>query len=226
MVVTRLVESLKDSSPDVRRTAALSLGKIGHPNSIPALITALGDTDPLVREYCAWALGQIESDLTDDAAIALIMALGDESPGVKMSASLALGIITPQKPLIKLLKEALAISEDRTKIAVLQALTQFDDPSTYPIFLVALDDKNPDVRQWAVAGLGELANRRALPYLRNHLLHDPDEGVRTEAAFRIGKLGNKSDITVLETAAQNDSSPIVHLWANWAIQEIKPVQLN
>ena len=140
-VVTRLVESLNDSNPDVRRTAALSLGKIGHPNSIPALITALGDRDPLVREYCAWALGQIESDLTEDAAIALIMALGDEAPGVKTSASLALGNVKPQKPLIKLLKEALAISENRTKIAVVQALSQFDTPSTYPIFLTALDDK-------------------------------------------------------------------------------------
>ena len=210
----------------MRRTAALSLGKIAHPNSIPALITALGDDDALVREYSAWALGQIGPELTEDAAIALIMALGDEASGVKMAASLALGNVEPQKELIRLLKEVLSISEDRTRMVVIYALSQFDIPSTYPLFLAALKDSSPDVRQGAIAGLGELADRRALPYFQKHLLQDPDEGVRIEAAFRLGKVGSKADVWALRTAIQKDLSPNVHLWASWALEEIKTVTPN
>ena len=58
-VTAHLVELLRDPHPDVRRTAALSLGKIGHSAGVPALVKGLGDPDPVVREYSAWALGQI-----------------------------------------------------------------------------------------------------------------------------------------------------------------------
>ena len=49
---------LQDPHPDVRRTAALSLGKIAESTSIPALVRSLNnDTDAQVREYSAWAIG-------------------------------------------------------------------------------------------------------------------------------------------------------------------------
>ncbi|MDR1605039.1 MAG: HEAT repeat domain-containing protein [Gracilibacteraceae bacterium] len=42
-----------------QRNAAIALGNEGHPDSVPALRGALSDPEPLVREYAAWALGQI-----------------------------------------------------------------------------------------------------------------------------------------------------------------------
>ena len=52
-VVTRLVSLLKDPDPVVRRTAALSLGKIADPGVAVALREGLFDPDETVRRYSA-----------------------------------------------------------------------------------------------------------------------------------------------------------------------------
>ena len=44
----------------LRRNAAVVLGNLGDPDSLPALTSALDDPDPIVREHAAWAIGRIE----------------------------------------------------------------------------------------------------------------------------------------------------------------------
>lgn len=57
------------------RNVCVALGNIGDPVAVPALIGALGDSEPLVRGHAAWALGQIGGD---DARDALEHALASE----------------------------------------------------------------------------------------------------------------------------------------------------
>ena len=191
-LVPVLVELLKeDPSPDIRRTAALSLGKVADSNGIPALTVSLKDPDSLVRKYSAWSLGKMETKLPKDSALALIMALGDSSLEVKQAAATALANVVPEEELVNLLRQVLAISETSTRRSVVQALSELEIPSAYQVFLAAVKDADPRVRQIAISGLGELADSRALIVFRKYLLNDPDEGVRTEAAFRLGKLGGK-----------------------------------
>ncbi len=222
-----LVELLThDPNPDMRRTAALSLGKVADANGIPALISSLRDEDRLVREYSAWALGQMDNELPQDAALALIATLGDSSKSVKEAAASALDNVVPREDFSNLLGQVLAVSEASTRRAVVQALTELEIPSSYQTFLEAVNDQDPRVRQIAIAGLGELADPRALIVFRKVLLNDPDEGVRTEAAFRIGKLGGQNDVPVLKKAIESDPTPNVHLWASWALKEVTSSQLN
>ena len=225
-VVSTLGQLLEDSSADVRRTAALSLGKIAHPDSIPSLIKALKDEDPQVRAHSAYALGQMGPDLSDGAVNGLIHALGDDVLAVKQSVASALGHVEPDADRVQLLKEVLAISEVETRKAVIQVLTAFDTPSAYEVILPALKDPDPRVRQAAVSGLGELADRRAVPLLRKRLLKDSDEGVRSEAAFRLGKLGDTADVSSLKKARESDSTATVKIWAQWAIDQIEPTAVN
>ncbi len=42
-----------------QRNAAVALGNEGNPESVPLLIAALSDSEPLVRSHSAWALGRI-----------------------------------------------------------------------------------------------------------------------------------------------------------------------
>ena len=42
-----------------QRNAAVALGNQGDPDSVPLLISALSDPEPLVRSHSAWALGRI-----------------------------------------------------------------------------------------------------------------------------------------------------------------------
>ena len=41
------------------RNVAVALGNSGDPRAVPALVDALGDEEPLVREHAAWALGRL-----------------------------------------------------------------------------------------------------------------------------------------------------------------------
>jgi HEAT repeat protein len=64
---------------------------------------------------------------------------------------------------------------------------------------------------------------RALPAIRERLAKDVDAGVRGEAAYRLGKFGDRTVMPALETAAENDPDPIVRRWAAWALEQIPQV---
>src|SRR4051812_4573046 len=59
--IKALAETLKDKDPDVRKNAALSLGRIGKDArfAVPALIESLKDSEVDVRGASAMALGRI-----------------------------------------------------------------------------------------------------------------------------------------------------------------------
>ena len=220
-VVPILAELLEhDPDPDMRRTAALSLGKVADSDGIRALLSGLKDSDTRVREYSAWALGQMEEELPHETALALVMSLGDSAVPVKQAAAASLSNAIPKEELSNLLRQVLAVSEVSTRRAAVQAMGELELPSAYGTFLHAVKDPDPRVRQFAIAGLGELSDDRPLVVFRKVLLNDPDEGVRTEAAFRLGLRGTKNDVPVLKKAIKNDPTPNVHLWANWALKEI------
>lgn len=219
-ITERLIPLLQHPQADTRRTAALSLGKIGDPQSIPALTSALSDPDEEVREWSAWALGTMPDALPKPALVALIQRLTDPSNPVKQSVVLALGRTTIPEELMELLKEAYPISTTPTKRTIIQTFSHFDFPISYSLYLEALQSPDSLTRQSAIAGLGELGDTRALPILRTYLLQDPNVGVRSEAAFRIGKLGSSADVPALKEAMETDSTPNVHFWASWALNQI------
>ncbi len=221
-ITARLVTLLQDPSPDVRRTAALSLGKIGHSTAATGLVQALSDPDPYVREYSAWALGQIGEAVNDTGAVRLAGALGDDHPSVKQAAALALGKIGPREPVIVILTQVLAVGEKSSRRAGVDAFTQLEAKGAFPALRKALTDPDPAVRQGAVAALGELGDRQALPDFRERLLFDASPGVRAEAAYRLGKLGDHQELQVLEEAAHDDASPIVRVWVDRAKAYIGP----
>jgi len=51
-----LIPLLRDDTPELRRTAAESLGKIGDRSAVPALLPVLTDPTPSVRAAAAQAL--------------------------------------------------------------------------------------------------------------------------------------------------------------------------
>jgi epoxyqueuosine reductase len=60
----------------LKRNAAVVLGNAGDPSALPSLIAALSDSEPLVREHAAWALGKIGAEA---AAGPLLSRAGEES---------------------------------------------------------------------------------------------------------------------------------------------------
>ena len=78
---------LHDPSYRVRVGAALVLGRLGKPRSVPVLVRALGDANPAVRASAATSLGQIGDPAARDP---LARAQQDPSPMVRRMAEKAL----------------------------------------------------------------------------------------------------------------------------------------
>ena len=57
----------------MKRNVAVALGNVGTVDDLPALIAALQENSPLVRQHVVWALGEMARRLkSQDAAQALV----------------------------------------------------------------------------------------------------------------------------------------------------------
>lgn len=216
----RLVELLRDEDPQMRLTAAQALGKIAAPETAGALVRSLDDGDPAVRAMSAWALGRFGEDVLDRAGLELAKRLDDPSPAVKQAAAQALGSVGGTQTIIELLTERLRHPDVETRRAVVQTLTWLDAESAHHALVKALSDSDAQVRQGAVAALGETVDPRSLPAIRDRLLKDADAGVRGEAAYRLGKFGDATVIPALRSASAGDPNAAVRGWASWALKQI------
>lgn len=92
-----LVNSLSDADPSVRSWAALSIGEIADPKTVPALMAAAGDPKRDVGFRCnaIHSLGRMKAA----AATALLQRLlTDENEAVQVQAAIAVYRITGEKP--------------------------------------------------------------------------------------------------------------------------------
>ena len=219
--VPRLLAVLKDPNPEQRRTAAQSLGKIARKEAVPALVEALRDPDAGVRRYAAWALGMIGEDAVGPDRSPLASLLFDPDPGVREAAAMALGLTGDTQVGIELLLERLqepAIPADAKRLAA-ASLGGMEARTAVPVLTKLLADRDAQVRRWAVAALGEIADQETVAPLSRVLTKDPDPGVRIEAAFRLGKFGGVAARPAL-TAALKDANADVRRLANAALQEL------
>jgi len=218
--VSRLILLLQDSSADVRRTAALSLGKIGAVQAIHPLVARLHDPDPRVRLYCAWALGNLGEQLSAAAIPDLIMLMSDADSDVASAAAQSIGKSGAAVAVPPLLF-ALRSDNPVTRLAAVEALAWLEARAAYPALVDSLRDTHASIRQASVAALGELGDARAVPFIEARLRHDPDVGVRAEAAYRLGKLGNEGSLAALRSAVEERSGDDrVRRWAKWAIEQL------
>lgn len=98
--VPALLEVLKkDRDPDVRRAAAVALGKVDpDPKlAVPVLTEALKDKKPAVRIAVAGALGQLGAEASE-AVPALSEMQKDKDRAVSRAAGMALRNIRSRKP--------------------------------------------------------------------------------------------------------------------------------
>jgi HEAT repeat protein len=209
-----LVDLLKDPNPEVRRTAAEALGKIGGSFQTDHLARTISDPDPRVREAGVIALGRLMVQM--NGAQALLQALGDTDARVRRAAARSLGeldeVTIAGDVLVRLLKD----HETMKRRAAIQALLQVETPGAFSHVALAVRDPDAEVRQGSVAALGEWWGAKAVPLLRDRLLHDPVAGVRAEAAYRLGKIGEGHLVKELNRVAESDQDAAVRRWATWA----------
>ncbi len=219
MVSRRLVELFADPDPDVRRTAAEALGKVGHRSANSSLIVALNDQDARVRAAAALSLGRLGDG---ESGMVLAGHLADSAEPVRAASALALGEIELSAAREAQILEALHHPQSSARIAASRALLSLDIVSLSLDLVGALRDPDANVRQGVAAVLGETGDAGGVPHLLSVLRTDVAAGVRAEAAFRLGKIGNNGVLAELSTVAAADPDVGVRGWARWAVLQITP----
>ena len=205
-----LVELLADSEPQLRRRAALAIGRVGRPEGVAPLVGSLADPQAQVRQMAAFALGLIGDR---SASEALVRALLDPSPIVQGRAAEALartGAIEAAPSIGALVKRHItsAFEVDPEDVSFpqtpeveafrlgLYALAELD--AFAPLAdAVLLENDQPIVWWWPVAyALQRLEDPRALTALTTLAGVQGSIGVAL-AAEGLGALGDPAAVDTL-----------------------------
>jgi HEAT repeat protein len=211
--VSLLLELLHDERPEMRRTAAESLGKIGDPRAADSILPLVHDPASIVREAAVTTIGRLKPPATEAVMLLLTQALEDPSESVRQAAVVAIGEAEPDPRLLEPVVGLLQSSDGSIRNAAVRALLQVDASQWVPALVAIGHDSDAEVRQGIVAVLGEWGGATASPWLRERLAQDPSPGVRAEAAYRLGVLSDRDARTALETAVAKDVDTGVRRWA-------------
>jgi HEAT repeat protein/beta-lactamase regulating signal transducer with metallopeptidase domain len=235
-----------------QRVAAAIAGQTsvaGDPKTIEALIGALNDSDPDVREMVVVTLGRMRdprivtallpllkdsnADVREQAVFALARTgdarattaiasmIDDASPDVREQAVHMLGM-SRNRDALPVLVKALKDSTADVREQAAFALGQLRDVSAVDALLEALKDSSPDVREQAAFALGQVRDRRAVDGLMA-ALKDANGDVREQAAFALGQIRDPKALPAL-TDALRDSLADVREQAAFAIGQISGQQ--
>ena len=167
---------------------------------IQGLIHALTDsTDPRVRQYAAYLLGQAKNPR---AIQPLIEAMADFDKSVREQATLALSNIG--KAAVGQLSDAMKEPKWETRYRAAEALGRIADDKAVQPLIKALSDNRDHVRYMAAKGLRELGDSDAIEPLII-LLKDENVYVRTMAVRALGTIGGTKATEALAATLERET---------------------
>jgi len=166
---------------------------------LESMVRALqNSTDPQVRQYAAYLLGEAKNPR---AIQPLIEALADFDKSVREQATLALSSIG--KAAVEPLAAAMKEPKWETRYRAAEALGRIADEKAVKPLIVALKDNRDHVRYMAAKGLRELGDSDALEPMII-LLKDENKYVRIMAVRALGAIGGKKVKSALAKALENE----------------------
>src|SRR6267143_2638388 len=131
----KVYQTSRSEDPRVRRYLALTMGHLGDPRAVPALVEGLNDKDIDNQIYNMWALGSIgDSAATPDIA----KKLDAQDPAIRRTAAYVLGALKDPRA-IHALKIALNDSKEDVRWNAAMALAQLNDASGSELLTKLLD---------------------------------------------------------------------------------------
>ncbi|MFO0970040.1 MAG: HEAT repeat domain-containing protein [Gemmataceae bacterium] len=193
--MSELVKAFKDARVEQARQAAMALARMGPAakKAAPHLIAGLRDRDPVVRAWCAQALGEFGA--SEETARALFDAVTDPIPAVQQAAGLALARggrkATPH--LRTILRDM--SGPNPAAAAEILALVGPDAVEAVPELLIALEDFEPTMRAAAAKALGALKGRakEVVPSLAKALAVEKSYPVQQEIIGALAR-GAEADV--------------------------------
>jgi HEAT repeat protein len=184
-------------SPNIpnRPEGAEDLEKLNLEGLIKSL---LDSTDPNVRQYAAYLLGQAKNPRAIEP---LVHALADFDKSVREQAMLALSSLG--KSAIEPLSEAMKEPKWETRYRAAEALGKIADEKAVQPLIQGLKDNREHVRYMAAKGLRHFGDSGATEPMII-LLKDENSYVRMMVARALGAIGGKTVNDALATALASE----------------------
>jgi HEAT repeat protein len=198
-VVTRFLRGARSPWKWTRARSLRVLGELKIPSSVPALLAALGDRDPDVRNVAARALGRMKLQAAEEALVGL---LGKHDQAV--SSRIAAICIEMGPRTAPLLIRSLRDGNARARFWAARILGEIRDPRATRSLCDALLDKDAEVRSASTWALGALADPGTAELVRP-VLQDPVWYVRAHAAEALGRIGDPGSAAPLAEALRDRS---------------------
>jgi HEAT repeat protein len=223
-----LMAQLTAEDLEVRRSAAVALGRIGDSNATPALVNVLSDES--LASDAAHALGQIGDPRAIDG---LLNLLGSEDASIREAAVSALNSLASppnSKRIIPLLHDpdpnvresAVKIagyfgyaeatgalldlsrdSSERVRWAAIEHLPYVEDERAFDVLARAMKDETPNVRAAAARALGNMDVPGVVQQLIEGL-DDEDAWVRYFSARALGRRRSVESVEALERVIEKE----------------------
>jgi aminopeptidase N len=207
----------------VRREVARVLGQTRSAAARDALIEALGDPDPRVREGAAEALGEFHADAVAAGALQQVLE-GEKKSYVVAAAAKALGK-TRSEGAFEALQAALG-RESHVEVirrGAFEGLGELNDARALPLLLEWSGyGRPPQAREMAIEALGKLGRENQEVFQRLlALLSDPYRWARRAALRALGELGDPRALDPLEALAAAEPERRLQREAELAISKIR-----
>jgi len=180
-----LVSELRNGPSPISKYLTMALANIGSEDAVSELIDLLRTDDPTIREQAGIALRQVQNG---EAVPVLKRLLIEKGPyGYKkigIDALTHIGDGRATAALVDIIKE---VKDDNLKSEICASLSRIHRPDGIRIIEgLALKERDPYIRRWAVIALGQ--HRKMLPLLRQIAKNDNSARVRKAALKQINIL--------------------------------------
>lgn len=195
--------------------AADALAKIGDPGAFDALLARVGDPVAAVRQAVVGALNSIGSPLMPARVLPL---LGDPDPNVRESAVRVAGYFG-YRECADLLLERCRDEDERVRRAAVEHLPYLEDERATPALFRALRHETPRVRAAAAGALAQAEGAEVPAHLID-ALSDADSWVRYFAARSLGRLGAAEGAGALAALLESEGANHVRIAAVEALGRV------
>ncbi len=217
-----LAHRARSGNPEQAAKAKAELKRVGE-RAVKPLLDALGDDRDTQQRIAIELLGHIENKGAGPALFAY--ATGTAELDLRVRAMLAVGALRDPELLPKLAAfldptGEQAVGADPISVAAAWAVARLDSPKARPVLRALLSNPSPDLKALGALGLGVLKDANSKHEL-SALARSPEAGPlpRAAAAFALGAIGQKHDLTALSQAAEA-SHPLVRSSAILALARL------
>lgn len=196
-----------------RASAARTLGEIGAPSSLPFLLEALYDNEPIVRNQCVSSLGTLKLP----SAIGALLDVARRHPSIPDSLlSHALSACSVESFGFIDVKPEPALLSGRDPLftgeitrlestGVVNDLPEFVEDAELIEALAQLESPETPVRAAAVRQLAQFPVQRSVEALSSVAIQDPEAAVRGSAVSCLGSINHESVFAPVLIALADES---------------------